>query len=203
MLLPLLLLLTGIGFIYMVSLRDPLRDTKQWQGFALGIMAGVVLLAIIATTDVIAVARNFYAMPLAMAGLLFLLLVVFGTGPGGTGVKVNLFGAQPIEVIKVLIAFFAAGYLAREWQKLRHLTGREFGWLTLPRRREILPLLVCFAVALAFLFLSGELGPALVLTLTFLAIYCLTRRTATPGVALLGVLITTVWVGYTLRFPST
>ncbi len=201
-LLPLLLLLTGIGFIYMVTLRDPVRDTEQWRDFTLGVMAGGLLLAVIATTDVLAIARNFYALPLAMAALLFLLLVIFGTGPGGSGVRLNLFGVQPIEFIKVLIAFFTAGYVAREWRKLRHLTGQEFGWLSLPRRSEILPLLVCLAVALAFLFLSGDLGPALVLTLTFLSIYCLTRRTVTPALLLLGVLITAVWLGYTLRFPE-
>jgi len=201
-LLPLIMLLTGIGFIYMLTLRDPLRDTMQWQDFSAGVLAGVVLLALVATFDIVAFARNFYAIPLGIAAVLFVLLLLFGSGPGGSGVRINLFGVQPIEFIKLLLAFFLAGYLVREWQKLRHLTDRNFGWLSLPRRRELLPVLVCLAGALAFLFLSGDLGPALILTLTFLAVYCLTRRTATPALVLLGSLACAVWIGYTLRFPE-
>ena len=45
-LLPAILLLTGIGLILMVSLRDPVRDSLLFVDFAQGVAAGCVLLAV-------------------------------------------------------------------------------------------------------------------------------------------------------------
>src|ERR1051326_5673325 len=45
-LIPALQLLSGIGFILMVSLRDPLRDTLEFHKFAIGVFVGCVLLAL-------------------------------------------------------------------------------------------------------------------------------------------------------------
>lgn len=42
--LPTLHLLSGIGFIHMVSMRDPLRDTLEFHKFALGVFLGCLLL---------------------------------------------------------------------------------------------------------------------------------------------------------------
>ena len=44
--LPALHLLTGIGLILMVSLRDPLRDTLEFHKFALGVFLGCLLLVL-------------------------------------------------------------------------------------------------------------------------------------------------------------
>ena len=48
MFLPALQLLTGFGFLLMVSMRDPLRDTLEFHKFALGVLLGCGLLALAA-----------------------------------------------------------------------------------------------------------------------------------------------------------
>lgn len=198
--LPVVLALAGIGFAYLVSLRDPVRDTTQWEEFAWGAMVGTVALAALATLDVAQWARGFFALPFALAIALFVALFVAGSGPSGTDVRINLLGTQPIEMIKVLLAFFLGGYLASEWEKLRYLGER--GWLSLPRRRDVLPIAACLSVSLLALVVCGDLGPALVLSLTFLAVYCLTRRAAAPALIILGVIGSVLWLVHWLRFPE-
>ena len=39
-------LLTGFGFLLMVSMRDPLRDSLEFQKFAIGVFIGSLLLAL-------------------------------------------------------------------------------------------------------------------------------------------------------------
>ena len=201
-LLPTVLLLTGLGLAYLVSLRDPVRDTTQWEEYVWGVTLGLAALAALATLDLARLVRGYFALPLALAAALFAALLLFGSGPSGTDVRINLLGTQPIEAIKVLLAFFLAGYLASEWEKLRYLGDRSASWFSLPRRRDILPVLACLTAGLAFLFLCGDLGPALVLCLTFLAIYCVTRRAMAPAVLLLGAIAGSLWLVHTIRFPE-
>jgi len=200
--LPALLLLTGFGFAYLISLRDPVRDTTQWEDFAWGVGTGILVMAGLALLDVARQARGYFALPLALSAGLFAALFLFGTGPTGSGVRINLLGTQPIELIKVLLAFFLAGYLASEWEKLRYLGDAAANWFSLPRRRDIAPILACLAMSLLFLFACGDLGPALVLCLTFLAIYCVTRRSATPAILLIGAIAAILWLVHQLRFPE-
>ncbi len=51
--------------------------------------------------------------PLLASFGLSVLLVLFGSGPGTSDAKVNLFGFQPVEIIRVLLVFFLAGYFAQ------------------------------------------------------------------------------------------
>ncbi len=46
---------------------------------------------------------------------LFLALLVMGSGPKGSDAKVNLGSFQPVELIKILIILFLAGYFAANW----------------------------------------------------------------------------------------
>src|SRR5262249_9372899 len=50
-LLPATLLLTGIGLILMISLRDPVRDNLLFVDFAQGVVGGCVLLAALSGLD--------------------------------------------------------------------------------------------------------------------------------------------------------
>ena len=137
--LPALHLLTGIGLILMVSLRDPLRDTLEFQKFAWGVIAGcvVLLLPLLRPFDYRNFSRWIYT-PLLLAFALFIALLRLGSGPTGSDAKVNLGPFQPVEAIKVLIVFFLAGYFARNWERLRDLrekvlVPRWLRWLELPR----------------------------------------------------------------------
>ena len=89
--LPALQLLTGFGFLLMVGMRDPLRDSLEFQKFAIGVFLGSLLLALSAFQifDYRRLSRWCYT-PLFAALGLFGLLMAFGRGPAGNDAKVNL-----------------------------------------------------------------------------------------------------------------
>ena len=49
-------------------------------------------------------------------------LLLFGSGPGSSGVKVNLLGVQPVEAIRLLVVFALAAYFGRRIELLRALS---------------------------------------------------------------------------------
>ena len=121
--LPVLLMLSGIGLMSMIALRDPLRDTLTASTFANGIAGGLVLLLAASEVDFEASPlRRAVIAPLGLALGLAALLLVLGTGPGTSGVKVNLFGVQPVEAIRLLVVFALAAYFARRLDLLRELS---------------------------------------------------------------------------------
>src|SRR6185503_5672559 len=92
------------------------------------------------------------------------LLVAFGSGPGRSGAKVNLGPVQPIEAIRLLLAFFLAGYFSRRWELLRGLRSRTIrrvhlpAWVNVPRVEYVLPVAGGTAAALALLISGFALG---------------------------------------------
>jgi cell division protein FtsW (lipid II flippase) len=207
--LPAIHLITGLGLVLAVSLRDPLRDTLEFSKFAWGVALGcaVLLLPLLRILNYQRFASWCYT-PLFGALGLFLLLLRFGSGPGGNDAKVNLGPFQPVEVIKILLVFFLAGYFARNWERLRdlrekRLVPRSLQWVGLPRLAHVLPVMCAVALALAFFFLLKDLGPALVTGFLFLAMFWVARGRA--GLAVLGIvlLVGGVTVGYHLGKPAT
>jgi cell division protein FtsI/penicillin-binding protein 2/cell division protein FtsW (lipid II flippase) len=207
-LLPALQLLTSIGLILAVSLKDPLRDTLEFRKFAWGVAAGCLLLLLpllkpFASRDY---SKLVYT-PLIAAFALFALLVGLGSGPTGSDARVNLGPFQPVEVIKVLLVFFMAGYFAKRWEWLRELHERRvpkfLRWLHLPRFGHVLPVMCGVAGALVMFFWLKDLGPALVTGFLFLTMFGVAR--GKPGLALIGVvvLVAGVAIGYHYRTPQT
>src|ERR1035441_4766892 len=109
--LPALQLLTGFGFLLMVSMRDPLRDTLEFHKFAIGVFLGSLLLALPAfgIFDYRRLSGWCYT-PLFAALGLFGLLMAFGRGPAGNDAKVNLGIFQPGGLVKILLGMFLGGY---------------------------------------------------------------------------------------------
>ena len=203
-------LLTGVGFAVLVSRPDPLRDTLLFVRYTQGVCVGLVVFALVSLLSLRKAA--FLALsyvPLAAALVISATLLVFGTGPGGSNVKVNLGPVQPIEAIRLLLALFLAGYFARRWELLRQVRGRrirEFRiprWLNLPRVDYVLPVLVGVGAALLFFFLQKDLGPALFLSCVFLATYAIARNRV--GMAAFGflVLLAGFYAGYALNISAT
>jgi cell division protein FtsW (lipid II flippase)/cell division protein FtsI/penicillin-binding protein 2 len=208
-LLPAIHLLTGMGLILAVSLRDPLRDTLEFSKFAWGVALGCLVLLVPSLR-----ALNYQRFsawcytPLFGALALFVLLMRFGSGPGGNDAKVNLGPFQPVEAIKILIVFFLAGYFTRNWERLRdlrekRLVPRSLRWIGLPRLSHVLPVMCAVAIALGFFFLLKDLGPALVTGFLFLTMFAVARGRA--GLAVLGIalLVGGVVVGYHYGKPTT
>jgi hypothetical protein len=125
LLLPVLLLLCGLGLMTMLALRDPLRDTISASAFVSGVVMGLVALVCASEIDFeTSRLRRAVLTPLGLALALAALLLVFGSGPGSSGVKVNLFGFQPVEVIRLLVITSLAAYFARRLDFLRELSDR-------------------------------------------------------------------------------
>lgn len=203
--LPVLHLLTGIGLTISLSLRDPLRDTLEFRKFAIGVALGcaLLLLPLFRFFDYRRYVSLIYT-PLITAFGLFALLAVFGSGPTGNDSRVNLGPVQPVEVIKVLLVLFFAGYFARRWEWLRELQERRMPrWLNLPRFAHAMPVLCGAGAALLLFFALKDLGPALVIAAVFLAMYAVAR--GRTGLALAGVLLVIggVTIGYRLGQPRT
>jgi cell division protein FtsI/penicillin-binding protein 2/cell division protein FtsW (lipid II flippase) len=207
--LPALHLLTGIGLILMVSLRDPLRDTLEFRKFAWGVALGcvVLLLPLLRVFQYRQFSRWIYT-PLILAFGLFAALLAMGSGPTGSDAKVNLGPFQPVEAIKILVVLFMAGYFSRNWERLRELREKKLvprwlRWLELPRVSQALPVMCGVACALLLFFLLKDMGPALVAGFVFLTMFAIARRRA--GLALLGiaVLVAGVVIGYHLGTPHT
>jgi cell division protein FtsW (lipid II flippase) len=208
-LLPATLLLCGIGLVLMVSLRDPLRDNLLFVDFAQGAVMGCVLLAVLASLDFRALFGKLSFVPLIASFVLSVLLIAFGSGPGTSDAKVNLLGFQPVEIIRLLLVFFLAGYFANTWDVLRHARETRPSLAALTRRFDIppveytLPAAVCVALSIAFFFLQKDMGPALVFAFLFLALYGLARGSVAVPLAGMALVAAGFLVGYTLGIPRT
>ena len=203
-------LLTALGFAVVLSRADPLRDTALFVRYAQGVLAGCAGLAIVSSIDFRRTAlAAFTYVPLAGALMLSVLLLLLGSGPGGSGAKVNLGPIQPVEGIRLLLGLFLAGYFARRWELLRQTRGRTFrdiqlpSWLHLPRIDYLLPVTVGVGVALLFFFLQKDLGPALFVSCVFLATYAIARNGIRLAALGFGVLIAGFYAGYALNISST
>src|SRR4029077_11028496 len=159
----------------------PVRDSLLFVDFAQGVAAGCLLLAIASGFDYERLLGRLSFVPLLGSFALSILLIVFGYGPGTSDAKVNLFGFQPVELIRVLLVLFLAGYFAERWDILRHAreTRPKVAWLSkhidLPPLEYTMPVIVCVGLSLLFFFLQKDLGPALVFTCLFLALYAVAR----------------------------
>ena len=207
--LPALHLLTGFGLILAVSLRDPLRDMLEFGKFSWGVAlgCGILLLPLFRFFDHRRFSRWIYT-PLLASFLLFVMLLALGSGPTGSDSKVNLGPFQPVEVIKVLLVLFMAGYFSTRWESLRELREKRLApgilrWLNLPRFSHALPVMCGVGCALVLFFFLKDLGPALVTGFLFMVMFGVAR--GRPGLAVTGVvlLIVGVTIGYQLGHPET
>jgi cell division protein FtsW (lipid II flippase) len=204
LLLPVLMLLVGISFLTLLSLQDPLRDRFLARSTLFYFAGGIVGIAILQffnlrklTTDSGLYrlflfrnnpkAANGWPWAIAAMGLL-LMTIVFGTGPEGSGVKVNLFGFQPSEIIKFLIVIFLAGFFATN-EKFISEYGR---W---QKRWQFFSFALIAILGIIFLFLIlGDLGPAMVACFTFIILFSFSRGDFAYAVGTAVVYVGTIWL---------
>ena len=203
-LLPALQLLTGFGFLLMVSMRDPLRDTLEFHKFAIGVFLGSLLLALPAfgIFDYRRLSAWCYT-PLFAALGLFGLLMAFGRGPAGNDAKVNLGMFQPVELIKILLVMFLAGYFTRHWERLRDLREKRVPGERVARAENVVPVLAATGISLVLFFVLKDLGPALVTLFVFLAVFTVARGKPALAIAALILMVAAVVTGYRVGTPHT
>lgn len=116
-------------------------------------------------------------MYLTLALLLILCLALFGTGPEGSDARVNLGWFQPSELSKYLIVVFIAAFFSENAMLLQAFSQKS---TPLTRRRQIgsvfVIAIVMAALMLIYLTVLSDMGPALVLLVTFILIYSMARR---------------------------
>ncbi|MDB5231516.1 MAG: cell cycle protein [Chitinophagaceae bacterium] len=185
LILPIVMLLTGFSLITLFSLQDPIRDrflAKSTLTYFGGGMLGLCVLMFINvrrfTTDspffrmfIFQRARkaaNGWPWALIAIGLLAL-TIMFGTGPEGSGVKVNLFGFQPSEIVKFLLVLFLAGFFSINEKFIAMYSSWK-------RRSSFFGLALAAILITIFLFLIlGDLGPAMVVCFTFIMLFSFSR----------------------------
>ncbi len=102
-----------------------------------------------------------------------LLTLLIGTGPEGSGVKVNIqlggFTFQPSEITKYLLLLFLAGFFAANEENIRNLSDIRWRFIV------SVGVLVGVGAVLALYLLMGDMGPAMVMCFTFLFFYSIAR----------------------------
>ncbi|MFA6084093.1 FtsW/RodA/SpoVE family cell cycle protein [Mucilaginibacter sp.] len=185
LILPVVMLLTGMSFLTLLSLQDPLRDRFFAEGTLvyLGIGLAAMLLMMqfklrrftpdswiyrMLVFKSSSTASNGWPWVVMAAGLLAM-TIVFGTGPEGSGVKVNLFGFQPSEIVKYLIILFLAGFFAANEKLISEYTSWIKRWSFFSFA------LIAILVTLLLFLILGDLGPAMVVCFTFIALFSFSR----------------------------
>lgn len=181
--LPIVALLSGLGLMMVYSVKDPYRDTFAFTGQAFNLAVFGLIAFALPQTRIFArltLRRYQYAYALAAVGLTLLLLVA-GHGPGG--VHIQLFGFEPVEIIKLLLVFFVVSYLSER-------RGVATRW------QDVAPLLVIYAFALFLFVLVKDLGPAVLLFGTFVTLLFLATQRAVFPLAGTLLLLAAAWVGF-------
>jgi len=184
LLLPIVTLLNGLGLV-MIHRLDLAHGRSLSGGLALKQLTWSALAVAIAAAvlwflrDHRTLRRYTFTAAAVGIGLLLLpLLPVIGRNVNGSRIWIGLgpFTFQPGEVAKIVLAVFFAGYLVQTRDALS-LAGRKVLGLTLPRARDLGPILVAWVVSLGVLVFETDLGSSLLLFGLFVAmLYVATER---------------------------
>ena len=175
-LLPLAVLLNGIGFI-IISRLDKSEAQAQALWTALGIAAFVITLVFIRRTT----SLHRYRYTFAFLGLIAIMLPTIpgiGTEINGARLWIRLgsFSFQPGEAAKVFLTIFIASYLT-DTRKLLSTSRRSVGKLFIPDIKFFGPLLVAWGTSILVMVRQKDLGSSLLFFAVFAAmLYIATNR---------------------------
>ncbi|HLV91049.1 MAG: FtsW/RodA/SpoVE family cell cycle protein [Acidimicrobiales bacterium] len=201
LLLPLVVAITGLGFMTVYSLSATRAGLQRWWILIGAAMAGVVLWLLAGRgTSLLRRYRNLLL--LVSVGLLLLPNLPTGWGfplrgleQGGSRLWVTLdvgfisIGFQPAELAKLGLVIFFAGYLADHQRALRE-AHRRIGPFRFPEPRQLVPLLVAWGASVVILIWQRDLGASILLFAGFVLL--LYAATGTSGYLATGGLLTLV-----------
>ena len=204
LILPVLMLLTGISFLTLLSLQDPLRDRFLAQNMFWYFAGGIVLMALLLlfnlrrfTTDsglfrLFAFKNDPKAANgwpwAAAAAILLLLTIIFGSGPEGSGVKVNLLGFQPSEIVKFLLLVFLAGFFTANEKFIAEYGRWQKRWSFFSFA------LLSIIVSILLFLILGDLGPAMVVCFTFIVLFSFSRGDFLLAVGAAVLYVLAIWL---------
>jgi cell division protein FtsW (lipid II flippase)/cell division protein FtsI/penicillin-binding protein 2 len=203
LMLPIVMLMTGISFLTLLSLQDPLRDRFLAKDSLLFYGIGIIGMAVLFSINFrkFTVDSKFYRMFVLsnksnkangwqwaiMALVLLGLTMLFGTGPEGSGVKVNLFGVQPSEIVKYGIILFLAGFFASNEKFITEYRSWQKRWYFFSFA------LATMVGAILMYLVLGDLGPAMVVCFTFIILFSFSRGDFMMMLVAIIVYTATVW----------
>jgi cell division protein FtsW (lipid II flippase) len=166
--LPVATVINGLG-ITMIHRLDLAEGLDGWDATGIRQMAWTAV-ALIGFVAVLAIVRNHrvllrYRYLFMLTGVALLVLpMVPGLGRTVNGatlwIQLGSISFQPGEVAKIALAIFFAGYLLTAKDSLQ-IVGREFAGIRWPRLRDLGPIVVVWALAMAVLVFQRDLGTSL------------------------------------------
>ncbi|MHB1173296.1 MAG: FtsW/RodA/SpoVE family cell cycle protein [Lacisediminihabitans sp.] len=182
--LPVIALLNGLGIaeIYRLDIEQKLTgwDSAGVRQIAWTAMAMMIALAVLLLIRNHRVLQRYRYIAMFTGIVLLLLPMLPGIGATINGaslwIRLGPFSFQPGELAKIALAIFFAGYLVTSRDSLS-MVGRRFLGMRFPRARDLGPILVIWAAAMAVLIFQRDLGTSLLYFGLFLVmIYVATGR---------------------------
>ena len=192
LMLPIITLLNGLGLV-MIHRIDLANGTSISDGVALrqlmwtGVAVTIAAAVLVVLRDHRVLRRYTYLAGVVGFVLLLLpLMPVIGTSIYGARIwiRIGSMSFQPGEIAKIALALFFAGYLVQTRDALS-VAGRKVLGLTLPRARDLGPILIAWLASLAVLVFERDLGSSLLFFGLFVAmLYVATERVSWIAIGL-------------------
>ena len=189
LILPLAVMLSGLGLLLIarldVSYRAEYPHSSPGAPGAPGQVMWVCI-AVVAFSGIVALLKHHRILQrysyVTMTGALILLMAPAFFPSDTFGAKRWIFigslSFEPDEFVKIAIAVFFASYLMTNRDALA-LVGRKFMGLSLPRGRNLGPVIVVWAISLLVLIFENDLGTSLIFFGVFVVmLYVATERTS-------------------------
>jgi cell division protein FtsW (lipid II flippase) len=182
--LPIVTVLNGLGIaqIYRIDLAEGLSGWEAagirqiaWTGLAIAAAIGVI---IVIRNHRVLQRYRFISMFAGIVLLLLPMLPIIGHSVYGAQIwiRVGSFTFQPGELAKIALAIFFAAYLVESRDSLS-MVGTKILGMRFPRARDLGPILLIWAAAMAVLIFQRDLGTSLLYFGLFLVmIYVATGR---------------------------
>lgn len=192
---PVVMLLNMTSLLVLFGIGNPLNDRLLGEEMTYASGLGIVAMTLLSMVPVskiysggITVLRRripFEPTGCRVKGLSYLLcsigllvaLAFFGSAPEGSEAKINLFVVQPSEICKFLTVIFIAAFFAENTDAVRKFSERTN---KVSLRLRVRTVSIIFAaillLSLIYMVVLSDMGPALVILITFIMMYSFARK---------------------------